>query len=177
LRALETVLGSLDSDFPLPIALTQHRSKIDSVSLASVLQIYTKLNVKEAEDRDKLSAGTVYVAPVDYHLTIEQGRCGLSLEPPVNYARPSVDVLFESAALSYGPDVLGIVLTGNNSDGAEGASRIKHYGGIIVVQDPGDSEASNMPLATINATSVDHVLKLSEIGTFLSSHFYRKGNR
>lgn len=170
LRALQTVLGGLQSDFPIPIAVVQHRSKTDIVSLARVLQLRNSLTLKEAEDREKFLSGRVYLAPADYHLIVESGHCGLSLEAPVNYARPSVDVLFESAALTYGESVVGVILTGNNSDGAEGAARIKAHGGIIVVQDPNDCEASGMSQATMAATQVDHVLKLSEIGPFLNKY-------
>lgn len=169
LRALQMVLGGLDKNFPVPVVVVQHRLRANSTLLSSVLQQATSLTVKEAEDRDELLPGFVYVGPGDYHLLIEGTHCGLSLEAPVNFARPSVDVLFDTAAIAYRAGVIAVVLTGNNSDGALGAARIKSHGGTVIVQDPAECEASAMPLAAMAATQVDYVLKLTEIAPKLLS--------
>lgn len=166
LHALEVVLRGLGQSFPVPIAVAQHRGKIDG-RLAGLLQSHTALTVKDAEDKDPLAPSTVFVAPADYHLLIDGHTCALSLEAPISFARPSVDVLFESAADSFGSDVIGVILTGSSRDGALGAAKIKAAGGTIAVQDPAECEGPEMPQATINNTAVDRVLKLDEIAPFL----------
>lgn len=164
LIAIETLLSHIDPTLNIPIAIVQHRAKTDRKNLlASLLQAHTQLRVVEAEDRDELLPGTIYLAPPDYHLLIEQGYLALSLDAPVNYARPSVDLLFETAAFSYGAAALGIVLTGGNSDGAMGAKKIKENGGMVIVQEPKECENSNMPKAALAATTVDFVLTIKEI--------------
>ena len=107
------------------------------------------------------------MAPANYHLLVERGLFDLSTEEAVAWSRPSVDVLFDSAAEAYGERVVGVVLTGANDDGARGAARIKDEGGFVVVQDPAGAEAPSMPAAAIAATRVDRVLPLERIGPFL----------
>jgi two-component system, chemotaxis family, protein-glutamate methylesterase/glutaminase len=167
LRALQIVLGGFDAQLPVPIVLVMHRGKAARDSLAPLIQQRTVLNVREPEDKQSLNPANVYIAPADYHLLIERGHCALSLDPPVNFARPSVDVLFESAADAYGAATICVVLTGNNNDGARGAARIKAAGGTVIVQDPGECESGNMPNSTLQLTEVDAVLKLSEMASFL----------
>lgn len=167
LAALETVIGGLKEKLPAPIVIVQHRSKSSFDLLGSLLQRHTALRVKEAEDKDLLDSADVFVAPADYHILIEAGRCALSLEEPLNFARPSIDILFESAAATYGQGVIAVVLTGANSDGAQGAKCVKAEGGIVVVQDPRDCESDRMPLATMAAVNVDKVMKLNEIAPYL----------
>jgi two-component system chemotaxis response regulator CheB len=167
LHALETVLSGFGGQFPVPIAIVQHRGKSSHDRLVELLQQHTRLTVKEAEDKESLCPSTVYLAPADYHLLIDRGSCALSIDAPVNYARPSVDILFDSAADTYGPGVIAVVLTGANADGAQGAARIKESGGIVVVQDANECENSAMPLATMAATRVDCVLKLTEMASYL----------
>ncbi len=166
LHALEIVLRGLGKSFPVPIAVAQHRGKIDG-RLASLLQSHTPLTVKDAEDKDPLTPSTVFVAPADYHLLIDGQTCALSLEAPICFARPSVDVLFESAADSFGRNAIGIILTGSSRDGAAGAARIKAAGGMVAVQDPQECEGPEMPQATLDNTAVDRVLKLEDIAPFL----------
>jgi len=167
LRALQTLLGGLGGQFPVPIAIVQHRGKSNHDRLAQILQQHTLLTVKDAEDKERLYPSTVYLAPADYHLLIERGSCALSLEAPVSYARPSVDILFDSAADAYGPGVIAVVLTGSNTDGAQGARSVKEAGGIVVVQDACECENSAMPLAAMAATVVDGVFKLAEMAPYL----------
>lgn len=163
LRALETILSAMPADFPKPIAVVQHRSKLSDDLLRSLLQSYSLLRIEEPEDKQPIEAGRVYLAPPDYHLLVSRGRLSLSTEAPVSYARPSIDVLFESAALAYGPGVLAVVLTGANADGAAGTVAVKGRGGRVLVQDPGEADSDVMPLASMRAAAVDEVLTLSRI--------------
>ncbi|MBY0547633.1 MAG: chemotaxis protein CheB [Candidatus Obscuribacterales bacterium] len=167
LAALETVIGGLTEKLSVPIVIVQHRSKSSFDLLGSLLQRHTGLRVKEAEDKDLLDCADVFVAPADYHILIEPGSCALSLEEPLNFARPSIDILFESAAQTYRQGVIAVVLTGANSDGANGAKCVKAEGGMVVVQDPTECESDRMPLATMAAVKVDRIMKLNEIAPFL----------
>jgi two-component system chemotaxis response regulator CheB len=133
------------------------------------LQRSSGLPVSEPDDKEPIARGRVYLAPRDYHLLIEGRHFALSTEAPVCYARPSIDVLFESAADAYGKDVIGVILTGKNRDGARGLAAIKKCGGLAVVEDPATAEAREMPEAALAATIVDRVLPLGGIALFLSS--------
>jgi two-component system chemotaxis response regulator CheB len=170
LNALAAVLSVLPRDLPVPIVIVQHRGTASDGSLADVLQDHTALRVVEAEDKVRLEPSTVYVAPPDYHLLIEDRESlALSTEGPVRSARPSIDVLFESAADAYGPALLGVLLTGASADGAAGIARIKALGGRAIVQDPATAECATMPAAAIAAAAVDYVLPLERIGPHLVS--------
>jgi two-component system chemotaxis response regulator CheB len=125
------------------------------------------LAVVDALDKQWIQPGTVYLAPADYHLLVERGELSLSVDARVEHSRPSIDVLFESAADAYGPATVGVVLTGANADGARGAARIKERGGFVVVQEPESAEAPAMPRAAIAAARVDRILPLERIGPFL----------
>jgi two-component system chemotaxis response regulator CheB len=128
------------------------------------------MEVVDAEDKQWIEAGKVYLAPADYHLLVGKGEFNLSVDDAVRHSRPSVDVLFESAADAYGPALVAIVLTGANADGAEGARRVKQRGGIVIVQDPKTAEAPTMPEAVIASGVVDQILRLEEIAAFLVEH-------
>ena len=167
MRALSVILGALPADFEPPIAVVQHRHKASNEGLPTFLRTQTKLPVVDADDKLYIRPGHVYLAPADYHLLIEQGKFDLSIDAAVSYSRPSVDVLFESAADAYRGGVVGIVLTGANADGARGAFRIKQQGGFVIVQDPATAEAPDMPQAAIDAVRVDRILPLERIGPFL----------
>ena len=163
LRALEKVLGSLPAGFDVPIVAVQHRSR-ESELFASVIQGRTALPVREAEDKEALAAPGVYLAPPDYHLLLEPGGgLALSIDEPVSFSRPSIDVLFESAAAADGPGVLAVLLTGANHDGTRGLTRIRAAGGVAIVQDPATAESPEMPAAAITSGAVDHVLSLGDI--------------
>jgi two-component system, chemotaxis family, protein-glutamate methylesterase/glutaminase len=168
LRALSTVLGRVPGGLSCPIAVVQHR-RHDAVEggLSKLLQLHTAERVVEAEDKMAIEPHTIYVAPPDYHLLVERGAFALSVDERVQYARPSIDVLFESAADAYGPHLVGVVLTGANEDGAAGLARVKERGGVAIVQDPGTAERAEMPAAAAAATAADAVLPLDEIGPFL----------
>lgn len=167
-HALGALLGGLPAAFPIPILIVQHIGAETGDGLARLLDRQSALRVKEADEQDVLMPGTVYLAPANYHLLVEaDGLLSLSADPPVSYARPSIDVLFESAAEAFGAQLIGIVLTGANSDGSRGLTRIKRKGGIAIVQDPDDAEAAQMPLAALAATPVDHRLPLTELPALL----------
>ncbi|NJC88782.1 MAG: chemotaxis protein CheB [Desulfuromonas sp.] len=162
-EALKLLLGALPADFPLPILIVQHL-RSGSGSLADSLQHFCGIRLKEADEGDRIVPGIVYFAPPDYHLLVERdGTLALSVDPPVRYARPSVDVLFESAAESFGAGVIGVILTGANDDGSKGLQLIKTAGGTTIVQDPADAEVAQMPLNALNSGVADYVLPLARI--------------
>lgn len=168
MSALQMILESLPASFRPPIAIVQHRYRTSSEALPSFLRRHSKLSVVDADDKQWIKPGHVYLAPANYHLLVENGELSLSVDELVAYSRPSVDVLFESAAEAYQDRVVGIVLTGSNSDGAKGAAAIKKRGGFLIVQDPSTAEAPSMPQAAIDAARVDRILPLERIGPFLT---------
>ena len=168
LRALETLLGGLPTDFQVPLAIVQHRRAGSSDGLNTLLQKYTAFPVGEVEDKQPIVAGRVYLAPADYHLLVEPGNFALSTDPAVCHARPSIDVLFESAAHAYSAAVIGVILSGTNDDGAAGLAAIRDHAGVAVVQDPATAESGAMPQAAIAAGEIDEILPLEEIAPFLA---------
>ena len=170
MRAVQSVLEGLGAECPTPVVVALHRGTSDGHRLAHILQHYTPLTVRDVEDKDDLRPGTVYLAPADYHTLVEtEGTIGLSTEDAVSFARPSIDVLFRSAAEAYRERCIGVVLTGANDDGADGLRLIKELGGVAVVQDPESADRPEIPLAALPATSPDAVLPLEEIGRFLQN--------
>jgi two-component system chemotaxis response regulator CheB len=165
-EALCTVISYFPSDFEIPVAIVQHRSK-ESEALASLLQDCTPLRVLEVEDKQPLEPGTIYVAPPDYHLLVEEGAFALSTEGPVRYSRPSIDVFFESVADVYGPGAIGVVLTGANTDGSKGLKQIVVRGGQALVQDPSTAEVPVMPASAQQAVERARVMTLEEIAVEL----------
>lgn len=121
----------------------------------------------EIQDKQLIRAGKVYLAPADYHLLVESGHFALSTEAPVTYARPSIDVLFETAANAYGKQVIGIILTGSSSDGARGLAKIKAWSGVALVQEPATAVSRIMPDAAIAAVPNAKILPLSKITSYL----------
>jgi two-component system chemotaxis response regulator CheB len=168
LAAMQVLLPGLPEDFSSPLVVVQHRSKEPGSRLCDFLQRSSRLPVGEPEDKEPIRPGRVYLAPRDYHLLIETGSFALSTEAPVYFARPSIDVLFDSAADAYGEEVVGVVLTGANGDGARGLKRIKAAGGFALVQEPSTAQARAMPEAAIAATDVDRILPLNEMASFLN---------
>jgi two-component system, chemotaxis family, protein-glutamate methylesterase/glutaminase len=171
MRALEIVLRGLSPDFPLPIAVVQHRSAEwdgQQSHLTRLLQLHSPLPIVEASDKDPLDGGRVFLAPPDYHLLIDDGCFALSTDARVCHARPSIDVLFESAAEVYREGVLAVLMTGASADGTMGAMRIKRRGGRVIVQDPRTAESAVMPQSAMSAGVVDSVLPLDEIAPYLN---------
>ena len=169
LRAVSELLHVLPDEVDLPVVLAQHRAAdAERDSLESLLRRHTLRPVVEAGDKDRIEPRHVYVAPPDYHLLVEEeGSFALSTGERVQYARPSVDVLFESAADAYGERTIGVVLTGANADGAAGLLAIRDVGGVAIVQDPETAEARQMPDAAIRVTAADAILPVHEMGKFL----------
>jgi two-component system chemotaxis response regulator CheB len=150
-------LPALPADFPVPIVVCLHSATGMTVDLVALLAGRTAIKVREALDKDLLQPGHVYLAPGGYHLLLERDRSiSLSLDAPVRFARPSVDVLFDSAAHAFREKVLAVILTGANNDGAAGVRRIREAGGTVMVQEPGTAQVPDMPLAAIAAVPPDH---------------------
>jgi len=171
LDAVSELLGQLPRGFPLPVAVCQHRTSMPhDGSLASLWQQVTSLRVGDAEDKMAIEPSRVYVAPADYHLLVEsRGLFALTTDPPVLWARPSIDVLFESAAETFGAAVIGVILTGASADGAQGLKAVRDHGGCALVQDPATAECAVMPRAALDATAVNHVMGLQEIGRIITA--------
>ena len=168
MEALSTLFLALPKDFPLPILVVQHRRSGSDNYLVKRLDRICTVRVKEAEEKEELQAGCIYLAPADYHLLVERDQTlSLSVDEKENYSRPSIDVLFESAAYVWSSRLIGIVLTGANSDGAKGLALIKQRGGTTIVQDPETAEYDTMPRAA--SDSADYVLSIPEIAALLKN--------
>jgi two-component system chemotaxis response regulator CheB len=167
LRAVSVILSGLPTDLGAAVVVAQHRSATSTTALARVLEAHGGLPIREVEDKDLIEPGCIYLAPADYHVLVELGSFSLSLAARVQYSRPSIDVLFESAADSYGRRVLAVVLTGANEDGADGLRRVRAAGGLTVVQDPAAAESPIMPAAAVATGAADKVLPLAEIAPFV----------
>jgi two-component system chemotaxis response regulator CheB len=163
LAALTKLLGALPADFRIPIVVVQHRSKDSERLLVQLLQDATDLNVCEIEDKDPLTCATVHVAPANYHVLIESGYASLTIEEPVRFSRPSIDVMFTSIGDTYRSAAIGVVLTGANEDGAQGLAHIVTRGGRAMVQDPKTAEIPIMPQAAIRKVPTAEVLPLGTI--------------
>jgi len=170
LKALDRLLPLLPADFPLAVAVVQHlRPECDNYQVR-YFSSRCRLPVREAQEKEEVTPGVIYFAPPDYHLLVERDKTfSLARDARVSYSRPSIDVLFESAAAAYGRKLIGIIMTGANADGAEGLQRIKHYGGLAIVQAPDDAEASFMPQAAIEATETDHIATVEGIARLLGA--------
>lgn len=168
LNALQEVLAPLPADFTLPILVVQHRLPVPDDFLAFSLNASCPLMVKEADDKESIKPGYVYMAPADYHLLVERDRTlSLSVDAKVCYSRPSIDVLFETAAEAYLSGLVGIILTGANNDGTAGLKKVKEKGGLTIAQNPATAEAAVMPRSAIRENIVDKILSLAEIASFL----------
>lgn len=168
LQALTQIIPEIPKDYPLSIVIVQHRLNDYNDFLAQYLSNLSELAVKEPQTLEPVLPSHIYVAPAGYHLLIERNKkFSLNVDPPVCYSIPSIDVLFQSAATCYRSKLIGIILTGANSDGSDGIKTIKEYGGLTVVQDPNTAEVDFMPKAAINNTDIDHIIPLNQIGIFL----------
>lgn len=164
----------LPADFQVPIAIVQHRAR-ESEGLAGLLQDCTALSVSEVEDKQPIEPHSIYIAPPDYHLLIDDGAFSLSTEGLVGFSRPSIDVFFDSAADNFGPRLIGVVLTGANTDGSRGLRKIAARGGQAIVQDPAEAEVAVMPagakrmvakaLVLPLAAIVEHVVAITQLPT------------
>lgn len=166
--ALLALLAPLPASYALPVVAVLHLLPRHESQLGHVLSHHLALPVREPRDKEPVQAGAVYVAAADYHLLVEADRCfAFSSEPPVAFARPSIDVLMQSAADAYGPALAGVLLTGANMDGAEGMAAIRAAGGLTVVQQPQEAEVATMPEAAIARSRPSLVLPLKDIRALL----------
>jgi two-component system chemotaxis response regulator CheB len=163
LAAMTKLLGGLPGDFSLPVVVVQHRGKDSDRLLSELLQDTTDMKVCEVEDKDPLTPGTVHIAPANYHVLIDAGYLSLTVEEPVRFSRPSIDVMLSSAGDTYGAGAIGVVLTGANEDGSRGLSHIVKRGGRALVQDPRTAEIPIMPVAAIKAVPAAEVLPLDKL--------------
>lgn len=168
LDAVCEILRGLPQQFGFALIVVQHRSK-DSDALCDVLQTCGGMPVHEAVDKGSIEHGTVYLAPADYHLLIDDEGFALSLEAPEFYSRPSIDLTFESVADRFRERAIGVVLTGANRDGARGLRRIVDRGGLAIVQDPSSAEVRVMPAAALQEVPEAEVLPLGQLAARLCS--------
>ena len=164
LKALSAILPPLPADFPVPVFVVIHLPPGKTSIVSELFADKCRIAVREAEDKAPIEPGVVYFAPPDYHLLIgPDGRLALSSEEPVLFSRPSIDVLFESAADVYGPALTGIILTGANNDGAQGLKAVMKAGGQGLIESPREAYASMMPMSAIEACPDARVMSLDDI--------------
>jgi len=164
MNALKTLFSLLPEDFKIPIIIVQHVSPRSENVWIQLLNEKSHLDIKEADEKEKIEKGKVYIAPPNYHLLVEKNKTfSLSVDERVNFARPSIDVLFETAADAYQHHLIGVVLTGANNDGSKGIKRIKECGGLTIVQQPDTAESPYMPASAIATSPPDYILPLEEI--------------
>lgn len=169
LDALSIVLPALPADFAIPVAIALHVMARHPSHLADVFGARCALPVREADDKEPFERG-VYLASPDYHLLVEASRCfSLSVDDYVHFSRPSIDVLFASAADVYGPALVGVLLSGANDDGAHGLARVRQAGGTTVVQDPATAAVATMPKSALALGCVEHIMAPAAIGQFLAT--------
>ena len=168
LFVLSSLFQQLPAGYPIPVIVVQHRSKDQRELLEEVLQNKCKIKIKQADEKEKIESGVVYIAPPDYHLLIEADKTfSLSADEPVRFSRPSIDVLFESASIVFKERLVAIILTGTNNDGSKGIETVRNFGGLTVAQDPGDAQYPYMPKSAIETKKITHTWTLSEIQRFL----------
>ena len=170
LDVLMYVLPLIRKDLPFPIIIVVHRKPNVESSLVQLLAAKTRLKVKEADDKDDILPGWIYIAPPDYHLLIETNHTlSLDVSEKVNYSRPSIDITLQTAADAYGPALICLLLSGASTDGAEGLEFAGKRGAVIAVQDPSCAEVSYMPQKAMERNPTAHILKLEEIAAFINS--------
>jgi two-component system chemotaxis response regulator CheB len=162
------ILAALPTDFPLPVFMALHRLKHVRHGFVEALSLKSALPVVEPDDKETIRKSTVYLAPANYHMSIELGNYfALSSEEMVNNSRPSIDITLNSAAYAYRNKLIGILLSGANRDGGLGMKNIKDKGGLTVVQTPAECMIETMPKAAMELTSIDHVLNIDGIISLL----------
>lgn len=165
-----SIVSQLPRDTKATIVVVVHRKNAPESPLASLLEARTSLPVKEVEDKEPILPGTIYLAPPDYHLLVEdRDSFSLDCSEKIHYSRPSIDITFESAVEQFGPKLVGVLLSGANADGAEGLKRIKEAGGFTVAQDPQTAEIDYMPRAAIDRGAACAVVPAKELGTYLKA--------
>jgi two-component system chemotaxis response regulator CheB len=170
ISAMQTILKKIPTGFRIPIVVVIHLPANNHGLLSEVLGGWTKNPLREPNDKDPVEAGTIYTAPSGYHLMVEKEKifC-VNLDEPVQFSIPSIDVFFDSAAEVYGENVLGVILSGANEDGAEGLSRLADAGGMAIVQNPITAQSPLMPESALKAVPNALLLTPEEIGEFLAN--------
>ncbi|MEL7003072.1 MAG: chemotaxis protein CheB [Bacteroidota bacterium] len=167
-QGIVKILSNLPENFPLPIILCLHRLKHVRNGFVEALAIKSVAEITEPYDKESIKKGKVYLAPSNYHMSVELGNYfSLSTEEMVNNSRPAIDITLGTAAYIYRNKLIGILLSGANKDGGLGMKYIKDKGGITIVQDPEECMIDTMPKAALNLTTIDHVLKIDQIVDFL----------
>lgn len=170
MNAIGEVISGLKPTQKIPIIVVQHLHRDQTEYYVEYFQNQTNLKVSNVKDKGELLPGNIYFAPPDYHILLDDKKTfSLCYDEKVNFSRPSIDLLFESAAEVFGSNLVGIIMTGANSDGAKGLHKIKAFGGLTIVQSPETSEFSAMPEAAINLFSPDYILSIKEIIRFLNN--------
>ncbi len=167
-KIVNRLLSALPADYPHSLLICMHRLRNIRTGFVEALTLNSSLPVIEASDKDHIRQGIAYVAPANYHMMIEFGyRLSLSVAPPVNHSRPSIDITMETSAEVFRERAVGVILSGANMDGSRGMAKIHEMKGTTVVQDPEDSEIRAMPAACLSTMTPDHILKGEEIITFI----------
>lgn len=162
------ILSQLPKGFPLPIIMCLHRLKHVRNGFVEALSIKSVVQVTEPHDKENIKKGGVYLAPANYHMSVELGNhFALSTEEMVNNSRPAIDITLASCAFVYKEKLIGILLSGANRDGALGMKQIKDRGGVTIVQEPSECMIDTMPKAALSVTQIDHVLRIDQIVEFL----------
>jgi len=169
IEAFKGLLDKLGKNIGVPVLIVQHVKKGNQTDMASLFSKLTGLDVREAAPNEPILPGVIYMAPPDYHMAVEQEKTiTLLSSEPVNYSRPSIDVLFETAAEAYRHELIGIVLSGSSRDGSDGLLRIHEFGGCTIVQSPEEAEYDTMPIAAINRVNTSFVGTVDEIAKYLT---------
>lgn len=170
MKALQSLFNQINKNCSLAFIVVQHVSPGSDDYYTQYLNKKSNLTIKQADEKEIIRKGHVYVAPPDYHLLVEEDKTlSLTIDNKINYSRPSIDLMFETAAFAYDSSLIGIVLTGANKDGSQGLKRIKKAGGMTIVQDPKTAEIPMMPQAALNAVEVDYILSIDEIASLINS--------
>ncbi len=167
-QVVTRILSSLPKTLSIPVLLSMHRLKHVRSGFLEALSLKSNLPVIEPDDKEQIKPGRAYLAPANYHMYIEMGnRIALSTEEPVHHSRPSIDLSFITAAQTYRDKLIGIILSGANSDGALGLQKVKEYNGITIVQDPNECQVKTMTEAAIKLTKIDHIFNTDQMIKFL----------
>lgn len=168
INAMKVMFSILPKALNTPIIIVQHIGAHSDDHWIKLLNDKSNLTVKEADEKERIESGKVYIAPANYHLLIEKDKIfSLTIGERVNYSRPSIDVLFESAAEAYADKLIGVILTGSNNDGTNGIKRVKECGGLTIIQNPETAESAYMPKSAIAAIKPDYILSLEAIAELL----------
>lgn len=168
MKALAQIIPKLPANFPVPIIIVQHISPYSDNYITVHLNKLSKINVKEADEKERLKPGNAYIAPPNYHLLIELNKTlSLATSERVSFSRPSIDILFDTAAEAYTHTLIGVLLTGANSDGANGLLKIHEFGGVTIVQNPDTAEVNTMPQSALDLFQPTKILDVEKIADYL----------